>query len=63
MSDTDGASTLRMHDIVYLEGLENELTKAALAEEIPKPDMKWCKIHNEPYLYGCHRCHNDSIGA
>ena len=63
MSDTDGARTLRPHDIVYLAGLENELTKAALAEDMPKSNMKWCEIHNEPYLYECHRCHNDGIGA
>jgi len=31
--------------------------------EQDKPKLKYCKVHNEPYLYGCHRCHNDGIGA
>ena len=33
------------------------------ASEEDKPKLKYCEVHNEPYLYGCHRCHNDGIGA
>ena len=49
----------KLINVVY-EGTSPE---AMLILEEDEPETKWCKIHNEPYLYGCHRCHNDSIGA
>ena len=49
-----------IRDYMVDEGTSPE---AMLILEEDEPETKWCKIHNEPYLYGCHRCHNDGIGA